>query len=36
MKKNYLMLSAALLLVGVAHAQDKELFFSEYNEGAHH
>lgn len=36
MKKNYLMLSATLLLAGVAHAQDKELFFSEYNEGARH
>ena len=36
LKKNYLIFSAALLLAGVAHAQDKELFFSEYNEGAHH
>ncbi|MDB5269308.1 MAG: hypothetical protein JWP58_2348 [Hymenobacter sp.] len=35
MKKNYLMLSAALLLAGAAHAQGTELFFSEYNEGAH-
>ncbi|GAB3844496.1 hypothetical protein GCM10028822_01840 [Hymenobacter terrigena] len=35
MKKNYLMLSAALLLAGAAHAQGTELFFSEYDEGAH-
>lgn len=35
MKKQYLMLSAALLLAGAAHAQGTELFFSEYNEGAH-
>ena len=37
MNKNYLMLSAALLLAGAAHAQGSgtELFFSEYNEGAH-
>lgn len=35
MTKNYLMLSAALLLAGAAHAQGTELFFSEYNEGAH-
>jgi hypothetical protein len=35
MKKNYLMLSAAMLLAGAAHAQGTELFFSEYNEGAH-
>jgi Secretion system C-terminal sorting domain/Lamin Tail Domain len=35
MKKNYLMLSAALLLTGAAHAQGTELFFSEYDEGAH-
>ncbi|MBH8558847.1 T9SS type A sorting domain-containing protein [Hymenobacter negativus] len=35
MKKNYLMLSAALLLAGAAHAQGTELFFSEYAEGAH-
>lgn len=35
MKKHYLMLSAALLLADAAHAQGTELFFSEYNEGAH-
>ena len=35
MKKNYLMLSAALLLAGAAHGQGTELFFSEYDEGAH-
>lgn len=35
MKKHYLMLSAALLLAGAAHAQGTELFFSEYDEGAH-
>ena len=35
MKKQYYMLSAALLLAGAAHAQGTELFFSEYNEGAH-
>jgi len=29
------MLSAALLLAGAAHAQGTELFFSEYDEGAH-
>ncbi|GAB2703705.1 hypothetical protein GCM10011495_22720 [Hymenobacter frigidus] len=29
------MLSAALLLTGAAHAQGTELFFSEYDEGAH-
>ena len=35
MKKHYLLLSAAMLLAGAAHAQGTELFFSEYNEGAH-
>lgn len=35
MKKHYLLLSAAVLLAGSAHAQGTELFFSEYNEGAH-
>ncbi len=35
MKKTYLMLSAAVLLTGAAHAQGNELFFSEYDEGAH-
>lgn len=36
MKKHYLILSAALLLAGAAQAQQgTELFFSEYNEGAH-
>ena len=35
MKKNYLMLLAAVLLSGAAHAQGTELFFSEYDEGAH-
>ena len=35
MKKHYLMLSAALLVVGAAHAQGTELFFSEYDEGSH-
>ncbi|GAB3298541.1 hypothetical protein GCM10027511_13790 [Hymenobacter humi] len=36
MKKHYYLLSAALLLSGAAHAQlGTELFFSEYNEGAH-
>lgn len=35
MKKNYLVLSTALLLAGAAHAQGTELFFSEYNEGAY-
>ena len=35
MKKHYLLLSAALLVAGAAHAQGTELFFSEYNEGAH-
>ncbi len=35
MKKQYLMLSAAVLLTGAAHAQGTELFFSEYDEGAH-
>ncbi|OGX84392.1 hypothetical protein BEN47_03255 [Hymenobacter lapidarius] len=35
MKKHYYLLSAALLLTGAAHAQGTELFFSEYNEGAH-
>ena len=35
MKKHYYILSAALLLAGSAHAQGTELFFSEYNEGAH-
>ena len=35
MKKHYLLFPAALLLAGAAHAQGTELFFSEYNEGAH-
>ncbi|MET4073765.1 T9SS type A sorting domain-containing protein [Hymenobacter sp. UYCo722] len=35
MKKHYLLLSAALLVVGAAHAQGTELFFSEYDEGSH-
>ena len=35
MKKQYLLLSAALLVAAAAHAQGTELFFSEYNEGAH-
>ncbi|MDO7845615.1 T9SS type A sorting domain-containing protein [Hymenobacter sp. M29] len=35
MNKHYLVLSAALLLSGAAHAQGTELFFSEYDEGAH-
>ncbi|WP_201982063.1 T9SS type A sorting domain-containing protein [Hymenobacter rubidus] len=35
MKKQYLLFSAALLLAGTAHAQGTELFFSEYDEGAH-
>jgi hypothetical protein len=35
MKKHYLLLSAAMLLAGAAHAQGTELFFSEYDEGAH-
>jgi hypothetical protein len=35
MKKQYYLLSAALLLAGAAHAQGTELFFSEYAEGAH-
>ena len=35
MKKQYFMISAALLLAGGAHAQGTELFFSEYDEGAH-
>lgn len=35
MKNQYFLLSAALLLTGVAHAQGTELFFSEYDEGAH-
>ena len=36
MKKRYYILSAAmLLLTGAAHAQGTELFFSEYDEGAH-
>ncbi|MDO7851268.1 T9SS type A sorting domain-containing protein [Hymenobacter convexus] len=35
MNKQYLLLSAALLLSGAAHAQGTELFFSEYDEGAH-
>ena len=35
MKKHYLMISAAMLLAGAAHAQGTELFFSEYDEGAH-
>ena len=35
MNKQYLLLSAALLLTGAAHAQGTELFFSEYDEGAH-
>ena len=35
MKKHYFMLSAAMLLTAAAHAQGTELFFSEYDEGAH-
>jgi len=35
MKKQYLLLSAAMLLTAAAHAQGTELFFSEYDEGAH-
>ena len=35
MKKQYLLLSAAMLVTGAAHAQGTELFFSEYAEGAH-
>ncbi|WP_310395194.1 T9SS type A sorting domain-containing protein [Hymenobacter sp.] len=35
MKHQYSLLSAALLLAGAAHAQGTELFFSEYDEGAH-
>ncbi|MBJ6110825.1 T9SS type A sorting domain-containing protein [Hymenobacter sp. BT523] len=35
MNKHYLLLSAGLLLSGAAHAQGTELFFSEYDEGAH-
>ncbi|MDB5235280.1 MAG: hypothetical protein JWR44_2273 [Hymenobacter sp.] len=36
MKKQYFLLSAAILLTGAAHAQQgTELFFSEYDEGAH-
>jgi len=35
MKKHYLLLSAALLVAGSAHAQGRELFFSEYDEGSH-
>ena len=35
MKKHYLLLSAALLVAGAAHAQGTELFFSEYDEGSH-
>ncbi|GAB3737593.1 hypothetical protein GCM10027594_18290 [Hymenobacter agri] len=35
MKKHYMLLSAALLVAGAAHAQGTELFFSEYDEGAH-
>ena len=35
MKKHYLLLSAALLVAGTAHAQGRELFFSEYDEGSH-
>ena len=35
MKKHYLMILAAMLLAGAAHAQGTELFFSEYDEGAH-
>ena len=35
MKKQYYLLLAALLLGGTAQAQGTELFFSEYNEGAH-
>ena len=35
MKKHYYLLSAAMLLAGAAHAQGTELFFSEYDEGAH-
>lgn len=35
MKKRYHLLTAALLLAGAAHGQGTELFFSEYDEGAH-
>ena len=35
MRKHCYLLSAALLLTGAAHAQGTELFFSEYDEGAH-
>ncbi|MBD2722441.1 T9SS type A sorting domain-containing protein [Hymenobacter armeniacus] len=35
MNKHYLLLSACLLFSGAAHAQGTELFFSEYDEGAH-
>ena len=35
MRKHRYLLSAALLLTGAAHAQGTELFFSEYDEGAH-
>ena len=35
MKKQYFLLSAATLLAATAHGQGTELFFSEYNEGAH-
>ncbi|WP_345238229.1 T9SS type A sorting domain-containing protein [Hymenobacter saemangeumensis] len=35
MKKQYYLLLSALLLTGTAQAQGTELFFSEYNEGAH-
>jgi|GEM_PF-2314861 len=35
MKKQYYFLLSALLLSGAAHAQGTELFFSEYDEGAH-
>ena len=35
MKNQYLLLSAAMLVAGAAQAQGTELFFSEYNEGAH-
>lgn len=35
MKKHYFLLSAALLVTAAGHAQGTELFFSEYDEGAH-
>ena len=35
MKKHYFILSAAMLLTVAARAQGTELFFSEYDEGAH-